>query len=654
MAGLAPAPEGRTTPVTHAAPNSMADKTIKYNLDEGLDDDLNIVRDVRTHEYGKRITMANPVALVLVVAVALTTGLAIFLSLDKRFDAAASSPKGSFVSQGKPTAFPSPAIAPGKPPSPPLPHPPPPPPAPPALPISGPGDQHSSPIELSSSQCGSWPRVMILGVQKGATTSLMAAFSLADGVGKSGASGCCDSHYCVKSPRKAQGVGESHYLLDCSMHGEEQPCSEYPLIYAKANSVNVDSTPSALSCPKVPGHLHTVMPSLERGSLRLIMVFREQSSRLLSIYNHRHVDQMENGKPHYYHCGEQGLKHGTYEPSFHAFSSCLVRKWRSNDDGVRDWYSQTSKHCASPPELARGMYTQALAKWCGAWPREQIFVIGFHQLVSHDGGSIMDGVASFTGVPTLPRSLPHANTHSSSWKVDAMCCATRCELLALHAAENLKLYRQLAADQSAQTHGAPKQEPPFSPFPSPRCVECHNISTDCVPVASPPLTPPIPPTPPPPPPASPLPIPPTPGPPSRQHPPPRASQASPSPLTSPPPPWPLLPLALVEAVATVHASCGSECAQSVVQSPGQQLVKAAVALSVGVGLLLCAVCWRSRRQAAAVSGADYEARLVRWRLTRHQSTRPAARTSATSWPGWTQLASEGKILVDPAPRLMPL
>ena len=334
------------------------------------------------------------------------------------------------------------------------------------------------------SQCGSWPQVYVLGVQKGATTSLLTAFQYhSDGVGVSGAGGCCESGYCVKPP----DVGESHYLLGCTRDDGQHACSKYSLIFPK-DKINVDSTPEYLNCPTVPGDLHTVMPASMRGNVRFIMIFREQSSRLLSIYNHRRVTVATTTVPEgdrfaftsQFCQGKALVSHGHFEPSFHDFTMCLLKKWRDNVGYVRDWYSQELcwMHRA---DLARGMYYQALSKWRAVWPREQIFVIPFHQLVSGEQEDIMAALAAFTGVPSLPRTLPVTNTVASSWKVDAMCCATRCELLQLHEAENLKLYRQLADDQS--TRLTPSQELPFSPFPQPDCVECPHVSTDCVPNA---------------------------------------------------------------------------------------------------------------------------------------------------------------------------
>ena len=324
-------------------------------------------------------------------------------------------------------------------------------------------------------QCGSWPRVFILGVQKAATTSLEDAFTHSDGVGVSGQGRCCESGYCVKPPF----WGESHYLIKCTIDGK-RACSNYPLIFA-SDRINVDSTPEYLSCPPVPGDLHAVMPASMRGNVRFIMIFREQSSRVFSIYNHRRVLVATSDRPESHpawfaaFCDwEATITDGKFEPTFHNFALCLTRRVRINRS-IRDWYSQ-DKCNWNEADITRGLYHQALETWRAVWPREQILVIPFHQLVSDEMGGVMDRIAAFTGVPSLPRTLPAKNTQVDSWKVDAMCCATRSALLQFHEAENLKLYRQLADDQSARL--APSQEMPFSPFPPPRCVECPDASSD--------------------------------------------------------------------------------------------------------------------------------------------------------------------------------
>ena len=76
-----------------------------------------------------------------------------------------------------------------------------------------------------------------------------------------------------------------------------------------------------------------------------------------------------------------------------------------NDGGVRNSYSYITANCAIP-DLARGMYHQALDLWRVKWPRKQILVIPFHQLVApEESVAILENLAGFTGVPSLPRLL---------------------------------------------------------------------------------------------------------------------------------------------------------------------------------------------------------------------------------------------------------
>ena len=156
------------------------------------------------------------------------------------------------------------------------------------------------------------------------------------------------------------------------------------------------------------------------------MIFREQSSRLLSIYNHKRVDAatadyQPESHPWFSHfCDGHALINitdGHFEPSFHNDATCLMRRWRLNEDNRRDWYSRDKGTWREgnwrEADLAHGLYLQALEKWRAVWPRQQILVIPFHQLASHEGGRIMAGIAAFTGVPSLPRSLPRSNAHPS-------------------------------------------------------------------------------------------------------------------------------------------------------------------------------------------------------------------------------------------------
>ena len=122
-----------------------------------------------------------------------------------------------------------------------------------------------------------WPSVYLLGVQKGATTSLSEAFTEA---------GMCTS----KEGKELHFWDWLHPNDECLM---TTTCAKFGVKYAKHfpeckgdGDGAFDGSPSQLSDPGLPEFLSRHMPPAMQSRSRFIIIAREPVSRLVSVYNH--------------------------------------------------------------------------------------------------------------------------------------------------------------------------------------------------------------------------------------------------------------------------------------------------------------------------------------------------------------------------------
>ena len=290
--------------------------------------------------------------------------------------------------------------------------------------------------------------------------------------------------------------------------------------------------------PGEPRFLAKYMPTAFQPAIRIIAVLREPVARMYSAFNH---------------VGGPG-------GSFHSSASLELHQWLANDSpwgtpvrdppwGSRGWTScQGLDYCNSggaehvPPlqNLMRGLYAPFLERWRKWWPRDQIFVMNFDELLSNQA-TYLSLLAEFASIPALADELlPQINVGGHH---GTMCCGTYCMLQnGIYAAFNAQLYTMLDADFDQQL--GPQGEPQFARFGVPRCGECPEVPQcsirDLPSHPPPPPSPPAPPCPPHPPHPPPLPQPPpSPPPPSPHHDPPSPPLSlypPPPPSPSPPPP----------------------------------------------------------------------------------------------------------------------
>ncbi len=296
---------------------------------------------------------------------------------------------------------------------------------------------------------GEWPRVYVLGCQKGATTSLAVTLDTSGGMQHSRRSQESRFWFRLLDVQSNERRWGRHEDLDLKWAGT-YPNQFQPAIPA------YDADPDQLLNEGMPAALALVMPHELHARVRLIAVLREPTSRLLSWYNHRIGAQVKGYCEYCGFCGNVWGKptpdDAAWTPSFVDDAACEARE----TGGVN---------------YRRGLYAPQLQRWRAAWPRKQLLVLSFSELVARPEEYVDRVIRGFTGLPQL-HGLPHVNSMSSRFKVRRMCCESYCDLLrAGYAQDARRLYEMLDADYEARL--GPELEPRFAHFAPPSCEVCE-------------------------------------------------------------------------------------------------------------------------------------------------------------------------------------
>ena len=308
-----------------------------------------------------------------------------------------------------------------------------------------------------------WPRVFLLGTQKGATSSFARVFERA---------GLCAS---------AQGK-ECHVLVKdvgklTPPEKSESAVQMYTSQFADANAGvsceaqgHYDGNPFLLSDRGAPLFLRTFMPHDLLPNVRLIAILREPAQRMLSWHNQR----SPNADP----------------KVFAARTAKEVDAWRNNgniynaQNGVQNFWKPDEHRrkpdawVHSPPlDMMVGMYENQVRTWTKNWPRKQLFIINYDHFAADDA-SVLKPLGKFMGIELVEDVvMPRVNVHSESTSIcSAMCCETYCALqLTAFTDSNRRLYNIMDADRAAGR--TPEGELPFGRFNAPTCVACDDSTT---------------------------------------------------------------------------------------------------------------------------------------------------------------------------------
>ena len=376
-------------------------------------------------------------------------------------------------------------------------------------------------VEQQCDAQGCWPRLFIVGTQKGATTSLFGALHLEGAI--------CGT---VMSDAVAQAVPsllgrdgyfsakEAHIfdLKDSTWSALVKQPWMYQSLYREKDCPQrtfLDATPRYIRDPAAPARMVELMPASWVPQLRVVLTIREPIARDLSWFNHKlnramYQQQKSNtslagdfcslsdssnqdGYPAYE--GEvmcrkqemddclkqarQRLNKGEGPPQnlsksyaqmaprdverLEDYGECVEAIWHNKRMPTRsDAKSAESLSSWEPPLLAWGLYLPQIRAWTRRILRSQLLVLDFDRLVARPD-DVLPRVTSFMGLPALQKNeLPHENEQPYARKVDVISCDTAQALHGVFGGWNDRL--ALALREDVERGNAPPQEPLFEGF----------------------------------------------------------------------------------------------------------------------------------------------------------------------------------------------
>ena len=372
-------------------------------------------------------------------------------------------------------------------------------------------------VEQQCDAQGCWPRLFIVGTQKGATTSLFGALRQEGAVCGTVMSEAVEQAV-PDFARSYFSTKEAHVfdLKDSIWSALVQQPSLYQSLYRVEDCPQrtfLDATPRYIRDPAAPARMVELMPASWLPQLRVVLTIREPIARDLSWFNHKVNRAMaqqskgeaplagdfcstseQDGYPSYEgeamcrklemdNCLKQArrerLSKGESIP--HNLSQVLAQVAPRNVERLEDygdcveaiWHnkrmptrsevrSSDSLSSWEPPLLSWGLYLPQIRAWTRRILRSQLLVLDFDRLVARPD-DVLPRVTSFMGLPALQKNeLPHENELPYDRKVDVISCDTARTLYSVYSEWNDRLVRGLREDRELGI--APPQEPPFEGF----------------------------------------------------------------------------------------------------------------------------------------------------------------------------------------------
>ncbi len=235
------------------------------------------------------------------------------------------------------------------------------------------------------------PAFMIIGTQKGGTTSLF--------------------RYLSKHPDVEMAFKKEVHFFDCFyFKGIDWYLSHFPLRSEAAQSG--EASPTYLFHPEAPSRIHAAFPQA-----KFIALLRNPVER---AYSHH---QME-------------FRRGRDSLSFEEAIAKEPERLRDSNPDIAggNWrrYSYVS----------RGMYIEQMARWLEVFPREQFLIIKSEEFF-REPERFFGQVLEFLGLPSFP--LPEYRSHNSHGYAE-MRPETRVRLGAFYEPYNRQLYDLLDQD----------------------------------------------------------------------------------------------------------------------------------------------------------------------------------------------------------------
>ena len=254
---------------------------------------------------------------------------------------------------------------------------------------------------------GQWPRVLLLGTQKGATTAFARTFEKA---------GLCSSTQGKECHVLVKEISNMEYPENTSASVAKYTSQFTDRDFSGNTNCSVrghyDGNPFLLTDRGAPVFLRTFMPHNLQPKVRLIASLREPTGRMLSWHNHHRFT-------------------GPDPRVFAAHAASEIEVWMENGNlenahnGVQNFWTNMSKHSQwvhSPPlDMMIGMYEHGIKWWRTHWPRDQLFIINYDHFV-YENTTLLKALGNFMDLDLVDEPMPHVNLHSATERsIAAMC-----------------------------------------------------------------------------------------------------------------------------------------------------------------------------------------------------------------------------------------
>ena len=256
-------------------------------------------------------------------------------------------------------------------------------------------EDESPPASSLETRAVTAPDFVIIGTQRGGTTSLHAYLR---------------GHPHIETPTKK----EIHFLTDRFDRGAEWYIGQFPAVVPVATRVG-EATPYALFHPLAPQRLYDIAPGA-----RIIVLLRNPVDRAYSHYLHERAR------------GHESL-------SFEEAIAAEPERLKGLEEQLISGELHASDVHKRASYLARGRYARQLERWLSVFPREQLLILQSEDLYA-DPAAATQRVTEFLGVPPLSGEVFSAHNATTG---PPMRAETRKRLTRDFAADNARLARVL-------------------------------------------------------------------------------------------------------------------------------------------------------------------------------------------------------------------
>ncbi len=254
-------------------------------------------------------------------------------------------------------------------------------------------------IKIWTSALREDPSFMVIGTQKGGTTSLW--------------------NYLCQNPRVGRALKkEINYYNEHYAKKEKWYKAHFPLKGKAENLLYFDDTPEYMTHPSVPQRIHKSYPDM-----KFIVLLRNPVDRAYSHYQHRCRRQNEN----------------------RTFEAALSELYANIDASteMQDVFDNRYVYSMYYNYLARGHYAEQLTRWFQYFPREQFLIIQSEDFYAHTQEKMKE-ICDFVGITHWENTTYEIrNSGRVFLEIDPH---TRQQLVAYFKPHNEKLYQLLGTN----------------------------------------------------------------------------------------------------------------------------------------------------------------------------------------------------------------